>query len=401
MNKLALFSALLAAVVETLAPLAAILLLALFSIRLLSRLQGSRAGLEGEARVSRVLRRHFEHVADDVILPDGRGGLTQIDHLALTPVGVLVIETKNYGGRIYAQKDDRTWTQVMGRRRHRFQNPLRQNYAHTKAVGAIAPTLPVRPQVVFMDRARFPKSMPEGVLHLSEFRRAAAAMRGDIPAAHLAAWRHLIAQTRTDQEARDTHLKQLQARFVNQAPRVSLPSRQTAIAAAFGVAGLAIAIGFVQQAARQAPAGFAEAAAPIAEDNRPGFRLTLRWRNSDDTVPDDTIRPHGQRITADAPADDAGHAIAWSDTEAPAADGDSCEIARIAVSVADNAGNRAFRDRACGTATSELPGDLLEPDKVAELSPAADDPIATTAKREPVVIDGSWRTLRSAADITR
>ena len=32
-----------------------------------------------------------------LVLRDGRGGLTQIDHLALTTDGLLVVETKNYG----------------------------------------------------------------------------------------------------------------------------------------------------------------------------------------------------------------------------------------------------------------------------------------------------------------
>lgn len=57
------------------------------------------AGRRGEAAVSRALRRRLAHVADDVILPDGRGGLTQIDHLALTPTGVLVVETNGRTNR--------------------------------------------------------------------------------------------------------------------------------------------------------------------------------------------------------------------------------------------------------------------------------------------------------------
>ena len=50
-------------------------------------------GAIGEAVVSRKLRRYCAEVADDLILPDGRGGLTQVDHLALTPTGLLVVET--------------------------------------------------------------------------------------------------------------------------------------------------------------------------------------------------------------------------------------------------------------------------------------------------------------------
>lgn len=35
---------------------------------------------------------------DDVIIPDGRGGTTQIDHVIVSQFGVFVIETKNRSG---------------------------------------------------------------------------------------------------------------------------------------------------------------------------------------------------------------------------------------------------------------------------------------------------------------
>ncbi len=92
-------------------------------LRLLSpRSRAERRGAAGEAQVSRTLRRAFTHVADDLILPDGRGGLTQIDHLVLTPNGLLVIETKNYRGLVFGRMNDPNWTQVVGRQRHRFQS---------------------------------------------------------------------------------------------------------------------------------------------------------------------------------------------------------------------------------------------------------------------------------------
>ncbi len=60
-------------------------------------------GLLGGRAVARVLKRHSAQVANDVILPDGRGGLTQIDHLALTASAILVIETKHYSGLIFGR----------------------------------------------------------------------------------------------------------------------------------------------------------------------------------------------------------------------------------------------------------------------------------------------------------
>ena len=35
---------------------------------------------------------------------------------------------------IYGSENDKTWTQVMGKSRHKFYNPIHQNYGHIKAI---------------------------------------------------------------------------------------------------------------------------------------------------------------------------------------------------------------------------------------------------------------------------
>jgi hypothetical protein len=96
-------------------------------------------GRAGEARVAAVLDRVGADRLHDVILPDGRGGSTQVDHLVLTGAGILVVETKNYRGSVYGREHEAQWTQRLGRRSFPFQNPLRQNYGHVQAVKALAP----------------------------------------------------------------------------------------------------------------------------------------------------------------------------------------------------------------------------------------------------------------------
>ena len=48
---------------------------------------------------------------NDLTLPDGEGGTTQIDHLLLSPYGIFVIETKNYKGWIFGNERQKIWTQ--------------------------------------------------------------------------------------------------------------------------------------------------------------------------------------------------------------------------------------------------------------------------------------------------
>jgi len=170
-------------------------------------------GAIGEAAVSWKLRRYCVEVADDLILPDGRGGLTQVDHLALTPGGLFFVETKNYGGLILGQTRDRTWTQCIGRRRHKLQNPLRQNWGHIKAVEALATGVPVSGLVVFTSRARFPKGLPAGVILLSDLRRVFARESGaDVPQTYRQGWESVVAQSRSDRAARKAHLSGIRQR---------------------------------------------------------------------------------------------------------------------------------------------------------------------------------------------
>ena len=68
------------------------------------------------------------------IIIQTKNGTTQIDHIILSRYGIFVIETKNYNGWIFGGKDQRFWTQVLFGTKNRFQNPLHQNYKHTRAL---------------------------------------------------------------------------------------------------------------------------------------------------------------------------------------------------------------------------------------------------------------------------
>jgi restriction system protein len=97
-------------------------------------------GRVGEARVTKTLQRRLDPetsmLLTDVTLPSG-SGTTQIDHIAIIPAGIFVIETKNMSGWIFGNAESRRWTQVLHRKKTGFQNPLRQNHKHIKAVEAV------------------------------------------------------------------------------------------------------------------------------------------------------------------------------------------------------------------------------------------------------------------------
>ena len=74
-----------------------------------------------------MLNKETYHRIDNVIVPTA-DGTTQVDHILVSIYGIFMIETKNMKGWIFGSPDQDTWTQVVFREKHTFQNPLRQNY---------------------------------------------------------------------------------------------------------------------------------------------------------------------------------------------------------------------------------------------------------------------------------
>ena len=116
-----------------------LLMVAGFTIRILTpRIKGA----VGERTVNRVLKRLNPDrytVLSNLILESTGGSTktTQIDHVVVSVYGIFSVETKNYKGQIYGNEMAKQWTQNIYGHKYKFENPIRQNYAHIKALEAI------------------------------------------------------------------------------------------------------------------------------------------------------------------------------------------------------------------------------------------------------------------------
>ncbi len=108
----------------------------------------------------------------DLIIPS-RGTTTQIDHIYVSRFGIFVVETKNYSGWIFGSEKQARWTQVIYKKKQSFQNPLRQNYAHIKALAALLalPENSFHSVVVFLGGCEFKTQMPENVCYIRQAER--------------------------------------------------------------------------------------------------------------------------------------------------------------------------------------------------------------------------------------
>ena len=173
-------------------------------------------GWIGEQLVAMVLRRLNYPALHDIILVCKDGHPTQIDHVARTPGGLLVIETKNYSGKIYGNPHDKTWTVCLAGTRHKMQNPLHQNYRHIQAVKELVPDVPVIGHVLFVGSAQPPDGLAGQASNLSDFVDWAEALRRNSNVSDelvQSAWTELKSQAKSDRISRDAHLASLRARF--------------------------------------------------------------------------------------------------------------------------------------------------------------------------------------------
>jgi hypothetical protein len=98
-------------------------------------------------------------------------GTTEVDHILVSRFGVFVIETKDYKGWIFADAQQPNWTQVLFKRKFRFQNPILQNFRHVRAVQDLLDFLPrdaVKSVVVFTGVSEFKTEIPRGVFSVSQ-----------------------------------------------------------------------------------------------------------------------------------------------------------------------------------------------------------------------------------------
>ena len=87
----------------------------------------------------------------NLYVPRQQGGTAEIDVILISPIGLIVFESKNYAGWVFGDERFKTWTQTLpaGKRveKSSFYNPIWQNRMHineiTAYLGAPGPTVSV------------------------------------------------------------------------------------------------------------------------------------------------------------------------------------------------------------------------------------------------------------------
>jgi hypothetical protein len=118
-------------------------------------------------QMAMILKPYIQDEVKHIIIPDGIGGLLEIEQLILLEQGLLLIETYPMSGNLYGGETIDKWTQLTNGRSYKFANPLRHIRTSRQALMVLAPNIPIFCRVVFNADSVFPKGKPDEVSVLS------------------------------------------------------------------------------------------------------------------------------------------------------------------------------------------------------------------------------------------
>jgi len=103
----------------------------------------------------------------DILVPNGDGGEIHIEHVLLSPRGVVLIDIKDVVGNVFGSDSMQDWTVISAKRRFTFSNPQQPLYDRLAAVRRLVPGVPVEGYIAFTAGAEFSKGQPTNVAALN------------------------------------------------------------------------------------------------------------------------------------------------------------------------------------------------------------------------------------------
>ena len=137
--------------------------------------QNQIVGHIGEKHTANRIRAISKGTVFRDVYVEGSHGVQQIDIIAVTEKGILVVEKKTYIGLIVGSAYDKQWTVIAswGKKKFSMKNPHHQNFGHIQALCEKFPALRDKfiDLVIFGNNAKLGDRIPEGTICDRDFRR--------------------------------------------------------------------------------------------------------------------------------------------------------------------------------------------------------------------------------------
>ena len=144
-----------------------------------------------EWKLTHLLKNTGSDVLHNITIPDGMDGNIFIEYLILTPKKIILLGVKKYRGLIFAAEKIDLWTQVIGNKSYKFNNPLLQLENDALALISKIENVIIEEKVLFIKGSEFPKGKPDNVISVDDVNKWKHEGTGDIPNILTAAWNEL------------------------------------------------------------------------------------------------------------------------------------------------------------------------------------------------------------------
>jgi len=156
-----------------------------------------------EHQMHTILKPYAREEIKNIIIPDGIGGLLEIEHLILTDHGLLLIETYPMSGNLFGAETIDQWSQIVEGRSYKFANPLRHIRTSRQALKALSPNTAIFCRIIFNANSVFPKGKPDEVSVVNSLADDMVFIKGEPPAtvASQQAWDKIMRIARKNGQA--------------------------------------------------------------------------------------------------------------------------------------------------------------------------------------------------------
>lgn len=184
-----------------------------------------------EYKLKLLLRKTGVDSRHNIVIPGGIDGSIFIENLILMPNEIFLLGVKKFQGLIFAGEKIDLWTQVIGNKSYKFQNPLHLLESNVVSLNSMIKASTVGKKVLFINGSEFPKGKPENIVSLEKLKAwGRDKVEKNVPATLKKDWDTLTALEMKADLAKDTGLL--------------IDNKVSFVGSLFSQSGLILVIGF-------------------------------------------------------------------------------------------------------------------------------------------------------------
>jgi len=121
-----------------------------------------------EYKLKQLLKNIGVDARHNIVIPDGIDETIFIEHLILMPDEIFILGVKKFRGLIFAAEKIELWTQVVGNKSYKFENPLLQLESSVVTLNSKTKESKIGKKVLFISGSTFPKGKPDNIVSIEK-----------------------------------------------------------------------------------------------------------------------------------------------------------------------------------------------------------------------------------------